>query len=168
MWARRWVVRSPLRVYPVGSKEAVVRYFESVGNRTFTIHDCLASPRNAKTPAGRYREPSLVVIGPSGRKGAFESPSPIRKRNQTNQLQTKLLTSGPGGSEVQILFPRPIFSEPTPSEYPATIRIDKGERRVTCLSRRRSRARVLLASSGYANHPSRRRVISLQRGATQR
>jgi hypothetical protein len=54
-------------------------------------------------------------------------------------------------------------SEPTPSEYPATIRIDKGERRVTCLSRRRSRARVLLASSGYTHHPSSRRVISLQR-----
>jgi glucose dehydrogenase len=48
---------------------------------------------------------TCLVIGPSGRKCAFESPSLIRKRNQTNQLQTKLLTSGPGGSEVQILSP---------------------------------------------------------------
>ena len=31
-----------------------------------------------------------------GRKGAFGLRSLIRKRNQTNQLQTKLLTSGPG------------------------------------------------------------------------
>jgi hypothetical protein len=34
-----------------------------------------------------------------GRKGAFELRSLIRKRNQTNQLQTKLLTSGPGSQK---------------------------------------------------------------------
>ena len=42
---------------------------------------------------------------PSGRKGAFESPSLIRKRNQTNQLQTKLLTSGPGGRRFKSSLP---------------------------------------------------------------
>ncbi len=46
-----------------------------------------------------------VVIGRSGRKGAFKSPSLIRKRNQTNQLQTKLLTSGPGGRRFKSSLP---------------------------------------------------------------
>ena len=50
-----------------------------------------------------------VVIGPSGRKGAFESPSLIRKRNQTNQLQTKLLTSGPGGRRFKSSLPDQSF-----------------------------------------------------------
>ena len=40
-----------------------------------------------------------------GRKGAFELRSLIRKRNQTNQLQTKLLTSGPGGRRFKSSLP---------------------------------------------------------------
>jgi len=42
---------------------------------------------------------------PSGRKGAFDLRSLIRKRNQTNQLQTKLLTSGPGGRRFKSSLP---------------------------------------------------------------
>jgi len=45
----------------------------------------------------------------SGRKGVFESPSLIRKRNQTNQLQTKLLTSGPGGRRFKSSLPDQSF-----------------------------------------------------------
>jgi hypothetical protein len=50
----------------------------------------------------------FIETAPVGRKGAFESPSLIRKRNQTNQLQTKLLTSGPGGRRFKS-SPRPIL-----------------------------------------------------------
>ncbi len=33
----------------------------------------------------------------------LSSPSLIRKRNQTNQLETKLFTSGPGGLDLNFL-----------------------------------------------------------------
>src|SRR2546422_3518490 len=45
-----------------------------------------------------------------GAKGAFELRSLIRKRNQTNQLQTKLLTSGPGGRRFKSSLPDHLFS----------------------------------------------------------
>ena len=45
---------------------------------------------------GVFVQDSAAQLGRSGRKGAFEFLSLTRKRNQTNQLQTKLLTSGPG------------------------------------------------------------------------
>ncbi len=57
----------------------------------------------------RSQSATCLVIGPSGRKGAFESPSLIRKRNQTNQLQTKLLTSGPGGRRFKSSLPDQSF-----------------------------------------------------------
>src|SRR5208283_1504709 len=61
----------------------------------------------------------FIETAPVGRKGAFELTSLIRKRNQTNQLQTKLLTSGPGRAEVQILSPRPfLFSNLQSSQSP--------------------------------------------------
>jgi hypothetical protein len=47
----------------------------------------------------------FIETAPVGRKGASESPSLIRKRNQTNQLQTKLLTSGPGGRRFKSSLP---------------------------------------------------------------
>src|SRR6266851_5276528 len=46
-----------------------------------------------------------------GAKGAFELRSLIRKRNQTNQLQTKLHTSGPGGRR---------FKSSLPDQYSST------------------------------------------------
>jgi hypothetical protein len=52
----------------------------------------------------------FIETAPVGRKGAFESPSLIRKRNQTNQLQTKLLTSGPGGRRFKSSLPDHLFS----------------------------------------------------------
>jgi hypothetical protein len=51
----------------------------------------------------------FIETAPAGRKGAFESPSLICKRNQTNQLQTKLLTSGPGGRRFKSSLPDQIF-----------------------------------------------------------
>ncbi len=44
-----------------------------------------------------------------GAKGAFELRSLIRKRNQANQLQSKLLTSGPGGRRFKSSLPDQIF-----------------------------------------------------------
>jgi hypothetical protein len=44
-----------------------------------------------------------------GRKGAFELTSLIRKRNQTNQLQAKLLTSGPGSRRFKYSLPDQTF-----------------------------------------------------------
>jgi len=46
-----------------------------------------------------------------GAKGAFELRSLIRKRNQTNQLQTKLLTSGPGVGGSNPLSPTNLFND---------------------------------------------------------
>jgi hypothetical protein len=58
-----------------------------------------------------YVLPLSIANFGRGRKGAFELTSLIRKRNQTNQLQAKLLTSGPGGRRFKSSLPRPIFLE---------------------------------------------------------
>ena len=52
----------------------------------------------------------LFTETPAGRKGASEFLLLIRKRNQTNQLQTKLLTSGPGGRRFKSSLPDQSFS----------------------------------------------------------
>jgi len=53
---------------------------------------------------------TLATANHLGRKGAFELRSLIRKRNQTNQLQTKLPTSGPGGRRFKSSLPDQSFS----------------------------------------------------------
>jgi hypothetical protein len=79
------------------------------------LRDCSSAGPGALVVAAsksfwiRSQSATCLVIGPSGRKGAFESPSLIRKRNQTNQLQTKLLTSGPGGRRFKSSLPDQSF-----------------------------------------------------------
>src|SRR6266496_402804 len=51
----------------------------------------------------------LAAANHLGCKGAIELRPLIRKRNQTNQLQTKLLTSGPGGRRFKSSLPDQIF-----------------------------------------------------------
>jgi hypothetical protein len=67
----------------------------------------------------RIQSATCLAVGSSGRKGAFESPSLIRKRNQTNQLQTKLLTSGPGSRRLRFKssLPDQSFLESINYEY---------------------------------------------------
>jgi hypothetical protein len=68
------------------------------------LHEHPAKDENlSKRPKSRYNNPL-------GRKGAFELASLIRKRNQTNQIQTKLLTSGPGGRRFKSSLPDQLFS----------------------------------------------------------
>ena len=56
-----------------------------------------------------FANSTLAIANHLGRQGAFELRSLIRKRNQTNQLQTKLLTSGPGGRRFKSSLPDQIL-----------------------------------------------------------
>jgi len=85
---------------------------EQHGKRGQTLHAwCPPGGRSINAGVGRVRCKIVRhTLGRSGRKGAFEFLSLTRKRNQTNQLQTKLLTSGPGvGSSHPVC---PTISEP--------------------------------------------------------
>ena len=84
---------------------------EQHGKRGQTLHAwCPPGGRSINAGVGRVRCKIVRhTLGRSGRKGAFEFLSLIRKRNQTNQLQTKLLTSGPGGRRFKSSLPDQIF-----------------------------------------------------------
>jgi hypothetical protein len=56
-----------------------------------------------------FANSALATANYLGRKGAFELRSLVRKRNQTNQLQCKLLTSGPGGRRFKSSLPDQSF-----------------------------------------------------------
>src|SRR5208282_4002965 len=57
-----------------------------------------------------FANSTLATANHLGRKGAIELRSLIRKRTQTNQLPTKLLTSGPGGRRFKSSLPDHLFS----------------------------------------------------------
>jgi hypothetical protein len=62
-------------------------------------------PRGPRTDSEGDIPTEFTLPIPGGREGAIESQRLIRKRNQTNQLQTKLLTSGPGGRRFKSSLP---------------------------------------------------------------
>ncbi len=80
----------------VASSDPTVLLLDDTGNHCTVA--CYRLPRVVLTIL-------LFIETPVGRKGAFESLSLIRNRNQTNQLQTKLLLFGhQAGERLSIIF----------------------------------------------------------------
>ena len=101
----RWALPGKIQQFPVCRNAEVIR--EPSAFRLAYLHS--------------FANSTLATANHLGRKGAFEVRTLIRKRNQTNQLQTKLLTSGPGGRR---------FKSSLPDHFKSSIYNFVGEQRV--------------------------------------
>jgi hypothetical protein len=93
---------------PRGSLAQDTQARSSLGERRLSIHGIHSFANSILATANRM----------GGRNDAIELRSLIHKRNQTNQLQAQLLTSGPGGRRFKSSLPDQSFQAHDPLVWP--------------------------------------------------